>query len=1214
MPEYPSPIDADALGGAVGAALSRLAPSGFRRADPLQALANVQDGLATITIPLQAGSYRQGIVSFDVKPGTVAKVQVVVVNGRVMPAIDAQGRPTARGTQVRITPPIDLPLWVRGDGVALRGRKDASAELLAELGGFFDLRVREIESTQLVDVVRGLNASRGSERQDLVRRMLQPERAHFAVKATLNGNLLKLGSATLNLASGSEVRFSGTPDAVDVDAEVKLDGASLVEGDTQVQLGKSSGRLQVKWADSQLRLRLSSMSAQVNGATLQAGRDRLELGPSQISGGVVELRASFRAVGNDVPQVIEGSVSLKGHVDGALRKAQLTIADAEGQARLSASSRRIEGHVDVSAAGAEVDLSLTGATLDVNDLQTRKGSATLGVREGRVAGDGRLVANTRAGTFALGLNASGLDLHVDGYEGRATGGALQLGDLMVTGAGTLSLSSAEGTAVDGQLQFRSEVKTLEVGRSLALGAGTVIEGEVSRLRSSGTAGVELTGRASIDANITHLNARQGQLMLNGSGRLHGDVVLDLKPGASVVEVRGQAEIVLDDGRLGDAAGPLNLDLGKGSAKVAIDAGFTRGPTPSSHVDIGPGSSVDATLEAGHLTVSGQRVDIEPGTAARVNLERLESTNGVPVALMGSLSVDGGVRTDDISGLNVGGVEIAEADSLKGHATLEVPHFRLTPSGTLEYADARLSVAATVGDGPAPSAARIVGERPAGVLSEAEVKAKTAAAIAGSAVDHNATSYDLTKVLKVIRQMKTGTLELNFPLEGRVGTSWLESADFAPGTNVKLTLAVENGLLVPSKTRVAFSKPGDAVGWVEVEGAYLDDTGRIRADLELWRPLERIQQWLQSPLLRSTLGLLAVPAEALPDYDPSLVELDGLSVGALVDWAEAAIAKEAAARGDAPSGFGAGLANGQLEVLGGAINVGQTWLHADGVSFEPGQMEVPGGWLDVGPETRLSVRGRLDDAEVEGTVQLRGLDISQGGVALKGSDGTAKLKVSWRNGLAVTTLERLNVRTEYAVSKRVNGDYIEFGRGRLTDGTLKLAVPVDARDFVVLPPTWATLDVPEFTGRLDGARLTKLVSGTRPTQIEVGPTQLSGEVHLGDEHFEVKGSLGAADVLVKGLQASSSAGAVELESARLLASGRVDFSSTRGVTLDVNLAAADIHASRASTMVAGATASASRTHVTGAGHLAWSSSKGLALEGAVNLESVFSGTVTPPKVE
>jgi hypothetical protein len=52
----------------------------------------------------------------------------------------------------------------------------------------------------------------------------------------------------------------------------------------------------------------------------------------------------------------------------------------------------------------------------------------------------------------------------------------------------------------------------------------------------------------------------------------------------------------------------------------------------------------------------------------------------------------------------------------------------------------------------------------------------------------------------------------------------------PGTELGADVAVSGGRLVPGETRVTFSEPLDGPAWVGLRGAYLDESGMLRADL------------------------------------------------------------------------------------------------------------------------------------------------------------------------------------------------------------------------------------------------------------------------------------------------------------------------------------------------------------------------------------------------
>ena len=102
------------------------------------------DGNATIDVPLKAGDYKVKGITVTIKPGTVAHVNVQVHNGELVPVGHGQ-----KGTSVKIDPPLDLPLWVTGNGVELKG-DSAKQKFEADLGGFFDLSFKAKPLSQLL--------------------------------------------------------------------------------------------------------------------------------------------------------------------------------------------------------------------------------------------------------------------------------------------------------------------------------------------------------------------------------------------------------------------------------------------------------------------------------------------------------------------------------------------------------------------------------------------------------------------------------------------------------------------------------------------------------------------------------------------------------------------------------------------------------------------------------------------------------------------------------------------------------------------------------------------------------------------------------------------------------------------------------------------------------------------------------------------------------
>jgi hypothetical protein len=292
------------------------------------------------------------------------------------------------------------------------------------------------------------------------------------------------------------------------------------------------------------------------------------------------------------------------------------------------------------------------------------------------------------------------------------------------------------------------------------------------------------------------------------------------------------------------------------------------------------------------------------------------------------------------------------------------------------------------------------------------------------------------------------------------------------------------------------------------------------------------------------------------------------------------------------GGGAGGGGGNLQ----ALKIDRADLQVDGATFKPGRMQVPGGFIDVGPNTKLSVKGTMQNAVLEGHVDLNAVDIAQDGMALKGKKGSAELNVTWKDGVATTTLEQLNLETEYAVQKRENGDYLKLAQGRVQNGRLSMAVPVNAAAMTAGTPTSASLSIEQFSGTIEGARLTTTRDGKR-TQLEVGRAQVDGSVRIDGKQIEVKGEVRDADLKATGLSAETAAGRVQVDSARMTGSGRVDFSTERGLDVQADVTSMDVKAKGEGN---------NRARITGAGQVEWSSTKGLSLAGDLHVEADMSG--------
>ncbi len=627
------------------------------------------------------------------------------------------------------------------------------------------------------------------------------------------------------------------------------------------------------------------------------------------------------------------------------------------------------------------------------------------------------------------------------------------------------------------------------------------------------------------------------------------------------------------------------------------------------------------------------------------------------ALQGSLSLQTSLRTGPLSGVDLGGIKVAHAGTATGRVTLDVPDVSLTSDGRVTYRDAKVKLDAKIGNlkpgEMAPEAPPLTtGRSPVGVLTAEKVKAASALDIAGVTGPRADAKYDAFEAAKHIRN---GTLHLDVPVNGTVGKGLFGSATMEPGTVLSLDLVVKEGQIVPSETHASFSKPGHAVLGTKVLGVHFGPADGVKAwaerehnamaDTRLGHALGMTHEAVEAD---DSLRIDATVAGAL-GIDPLLPGFDHLplDVGALVNRFKG---KGGTASPDALKAF---------DLLGATISVKDA-------TFKPGTFSIPGGSINVGKDTKLSVSGTLNNARITGHVNLTAVDIAQPGVALKGGPGSADLIIDYKGSEVTTTLDNLTVDTQYAVEKRENGDYLDLATGHVSNGKLTMTVPtqlqvslatatamlpkllpaqriaaqkeIDAATAkgqadVIVQPDWATgdnadelnrqiqsdmekqirarttLSVSNFNGNFEGGRMTVVDAKKHQTTVELGRGQVDGEVHIDPSSIQVKGKITNADLAIRGLKAAAAVGSATIDYGRLTGTGTVDFSSNGSLSVDADVSSIDVRSSQA--RLEGPVPVNAKSRITGKGHIAWSNTAGLSLEGELHVDADVSGTATIP---
>jgi hypothetical protein len=1195
------PIDNKAQAKATMDAVKGLAPMGVTGVDPLQALDGIKDGKATISIPLGSGHYSVGpLVGFNVKPGTVAQVTVDVKDGRIMPAVDAQGRPTGRGTQVKVNPPLDLPLWLTGKGAYVKDKNGAQAALKADIGGFFDMKVKDLNSTKLSDIVKGFSADDPNKKKSgmtLPAGMLRTDQVRFDAHVSMKDNVVNAGAAKLNLAPGTQLNVSGTGTHATLDGQINMNGGTLNHEGTKVALGPGSAHLHADYSGDpkgtmKVAASISNLNAQIDNLSVSHPKNRndtdpdhVEIAQTSIKNGALNLNATFKpaAKGQKLPQMTSSQVRIKGDAEGSMVGAKLTVKDSVGNSTVNLGAGHFKGSIDMSPGANKLNIDVQNVTADVKDLHGQNQGASIGISHGHVEGDLSLNADESKKQLDFTAKARNMDFKIDGYKGQGDGDVVDFKSVEFGGSGTMSLGTSKGLNVDGNLSVRAEVNELNVndrsGRgNVEMTKGTVLEGSATHFHVNEKRELEINAKTKIDANLKNMDVEMGSMSARAAGHLSGSADIDIGRGqASLVFHDAQTDLTIDDAKVGKTTGSMDLDLAKGS-RIKLNIAEARygatanGPT-NERLKLNPGSVIDASLDGGHITVQGQRIQLDKGSHARLEVSDLSAATGADPVLKGSLTIDAAAHADTLKGLKLAGVKVNEMAPASGRVQLTMPDVNLTSDGHATFNNTKISLDAKVGNFrpalQAPGAAVATEDpTPKGVETPEQVKAELAAAEAAQKAAPAFNPMDAAK------RLQNGTLSLELPLEGTVSKNWLEKARFDPGTKMKIDFAVKDGKVVPSDTKVAFSQPGHVLHFIKAEGANLDENGRLH------------------------VGFGVGPFS----FDPKVPFMKPLplEVGALMDHLGTL------------SG-GAGSLNDETKK---AVKLDQTKINIAEAQFKPGPMNVPGGTIDLGPDTKFSLSGSLHDATLKGKVDLNAVNIAKDGLALKGRKGGAELTVSMKDGVATTTLDHLNIDTEYAVEKRANGDYINLAEGRVNDGRLSVSVPVGlpadlGQGPKIGKPTIANFDVPRFSGTVKGARITQVDDDGRATTAEIGHANVDGEVHISPNDIRVHGAITQADMAVKNLRAKGPDGDVDVQSARLVGAATLDMSSAKGLTIDAVANSMDVKATGAH-LNRDKTTTAGPTRITGSGHVVFSSNDGLSLEGALHVDSSISGTAEMPK--
>lgn len=1157
------------------AAATRLAPTlGPIAASPM--LKALGDGTATIDVPLRAGDYKVKGVPFTVKPGTVAHVHVEVKDGELVSV--GKGK---LGTGVKIDPPLDLPLWLTGEGVELKG-DDAKQKFEVELGGFFDVGFKAKKLSELVSSgdARGATASAAASGasaapsgesnglSQLAGQMVDLSKVKVDAQVTMKASELDVGGAKVKLDPTTTFSVKGDGQHATVSGHVQLDGFGLDRGgvhlsstgggaaDLTTTLNRTSEGFQADSKLEHVRLSLDRLETAQPSAVEPGKTDRLVLGPTEVHDGSISLTSKLGPNGLPVPSGAANSVafSLKG--SGTLTDAQLTVKDAKDTSTFSAAGH-FEGSISTGAQGLQVDAKLSGAHLEVKDLQEVVKGNSVSVEHLTV--DGEMQVKATPGHMQLDGKATGLDLVVDDFQGGAGALKADLGRTHVSGAANFHLGS-NGVQVDGRVKAEATIDSASFaqGKQAATLGSSTVQGELTKLdlgRGAPTLRIE---KADASLAVKGASMDVGQAQVRGGGQVAGSGTVVLDASGFSLEGKSQVSMALTDGRVHSST--MDLSLGKGSTAEIKMNELHLGKTTS--VKVGPGTRIDAVLAGGSLDVGGAHVDLAKGGHAEVTVKSAELKGG-KVDLRGTVKLDAGLQTDT-KALTDAGLKVHPAD-INGRVKVSVDDVhladdRLTLSGAKVNLDARIGHYTGVKTPGQPGVGSL--KDPVAVRSVADVQATSAAALAG------VTPPPPGSPVEALRLLREGQLQLSVPMSGTVHALGMDVLKLPPGARMDLSLAIKDGKLVAGDSKVSLVGGIKAVG-VEVVGAHMDEQHRVHADLKV----------------AGKLISVPVPGLKVPGDMDALTALATKGAGPAPAKGSSSMAATAASFFD--------LSHAQLDV--------------SNATFAKGRIAVPGGAVDLAPGAKLSFHGTPMSGSLTGSVALEGVTMGRDDLALAGGPGRAELRVGWRRegdkAIVDGGLTNLSLDTRAMVRKGEKGDYIALGAGRLSGGSVSFdsEVALDAKGLPRLDAKpvlkQATLALNNFSGDLLGARQT-----TAQGTAEVGPSHLEGAVgYSTDKGLTVKAKVDSLDAQVSGVTMQRAGRTVDVEKARLSGrSGTLDLGPGR-VKVDARQLAWDATVREVSSRTTAATLKAGQVHISGQGNLKYDSQGELRVEGTLHVD-------------
>lgn len=381
--------------------------------------------------------------------------------------------------------------------------------------------------------------------------------------------------------------------------------------------------------------------------------------------------------------------------------------------------------------------------------------------------------------------------------------------------------------------------------------------------------------------------------------------------------------------------------------------------------------------------------------------------------------------------------------------------------------------------------------------------------------------------QAIKLVKNGKFQIEMPLpEGGLPGIPLT---VKKGTTVKLEGEVKDGKVNFDKTNVTFHPMLDGPLWMDVRGVKVSKEGQVSFDIQGAPDLQLTQKFPSdlSGLVNTVQGLTAKGKVGVGVWGIHLADVSAPPIGP----------KQVS---DLMAKGGAGMAalNGaKISIQDAELNEGKLSLGS-------------AGEVDVGPGSKFNISGTGTDLTLQGRANVKNVAINTAGVQLQGASGSTDLNLHLTRAedgtnTLKTQLSNLNVDTQYAVSRRPNGDFIKLANGHINNGNLRLEESFKlGEDFTPtdLKTHLSAVSLQDFSGTLEGARLT-VPDRDGTAQVQLGRSTVAGNVDISADHIAFHGQVDAKARL-KDFQGGLGPAFVDVKQADIQGSGKLDL-DTRG---------------------------------------------------------------------